>query len=71
MLMSLHYATVIDNNDPDKKAKIKVRILPEMKDFAEDKLPWIRSFMNEGMSDEQYSYNPPENDSKIWYNRTA
>jgi len=66
MELSLHYATVVDNNDTDQKAKIKIRILPEMKDFDDAKLPWYRPFFPDGMSADQFSYNPPENDSKIW-----
>lgn len=62
----MHYATVIDNNDPDKKAKIQVRVLPEMKDMEESKLPWVRPFLNAGMSATEYDYNPPQNDSKVW-----
>ncbi len=66
MQLSLHYATVIDNNETNKKSMIKERILPEMKDFDSNKLPWVRPFINQGMSEDQYSFNPPENDSKIW-----
>ena len=66
MRLSLHFADVIDNNDPNQKAMIQVRILPEMKDFDEAKLPWVRPFINTGMSEDQYSMNLPENDSKVW-----
>ena len=34
-------AKVVDNNDPEKLGKIKVRILPEMEDFSENILPWV------------------------------
>ncbi len=34
-------ARVIDNNDDNKKSKIQVRILPELKDVKANKLPWI------------------------------
>lgn len=66
MQVSLHYATVIDNEDSDQKAKVQVRVLPEMKDMDEDKLPWVRPFINPGMSENSYGYNVPEVDSKIW-----
>jgi len=66
MHLSLHYATVVDNDDSDKKAKIQIRILPEMDGFEASKLPWYRPFMNEGMTADQFSNNLPAVDSKIW-----
>ena len=35
-------ALIIDNVDPDKKGKIKGRIYPEMEEYQEDVLPWMR-----------------------------
>jgi hypothetical protein len=39
-MIKFREAQVIDNNDPDKNGKVKVRILPEMLDFKETLLPW-------------------------------
>ena len=66
MGMSLHYAIVKDNNDPDEKGKIQVQILPEMKDMEDSHLPWVRPFINTGMSTNQFSHSIPENDSSVW-----
>lgn len=45
--MTFREAEVIDNNDPDKKGKIKVRIMPEMESFSDDMLPWVAVYSNE------------------------
>jgi len=58
-------AIVIDNNDPDKKSRIKVQILPEQKDITDDTLyRWILPMFNAG-SNEIGEHNPPENDSHV------
>lgn len=45
--MIIREAEVVDNNDPDKKGKIKIRILPEMQDFQENMLPWSAVYSNQ------------------------
>lgn len=37
-------ALVISNNDPDKKGRIQIRVLPDAKDIKESSLPWARNF---------------------------
>ncbi len=69
--IKLYYATVIDNDDQNhddgkKKGRIKIKVLPEMKDISNSYLPWVRPFITEGMSDSGYSYNSPEIDDKVW-----
>jgi len=66
MLIKLEYGIVIDNIDEDKKAKVKIRILPQLKDVEESLLPYAQPFLNDGMSTVQFSHNPPEIGSKIW-----
>lgn len=34
-------AQIINISDPDKKGKIKIKILPEMEKFSENMLPWV------------------------------
>ena len=34
-------AIVLDNKDPDEKSRVKLRILPELKDVSESELPWV------------------------------
>ena len=64
--INLYKAKVIDTADTDSKAKIKVRLLPEMKDISEDHLPWVRSFFTLGMSATNYSFHLPKIDSYVW-----
>ncbi len=37
----IRVAKVINNNDPDHTGKVKIRVLPEMFDLLEEKLPWV------------------------------
>jgi len=54
-------AEVIDNNDPNKKGYIQVRILPEFIDVQESKLPWVQPYFNGvGISSEHGLHNVPE-----------
>jgi hypothetical protein len=69
--IKLYYAEVIDNDDQNhddgkKLGRIKVKVLPEMKDIKDSYLPWIRPFIQKGMSSSQYSYHSPEVGDKIW-----
>lgn len=59
-------AIVVDNNDPDKKGKVKVRIMPEMETFSEDVLPWIGIYtMSMGSSDSSFIHDVLEENSLI------
>lgn len=53
-------AIVIDNNDPDKKGEVQVRVLPEMTGVDENKLPWCRPFMMSGGGGEGGTHDIPE-----------
>ena len=44
MELKLYTAKVIDIDDTDKKGKIQIRILPELKDVANNDLPWAIPF---------------------------
>lgn len=67
-MKTLHWytATVIDNNDTDKQGKIKVRLIPENKDVDESLLPWVLPFHTPGMSNQAFSFHPPQNNDQIW-----
>lgn len=57
--MDLDYAKVEDINDPEKKGRIRVRVLPQLKDVKKELLPWYDPF--EGTSTgEEMSFNPPK-----------
>ena len=59
-------AQVIDNNDPDKKGKVKVRILPDMLNFENDLLPWISIYTQKnGISSEIGEHKVLENNTYI------
>lgn len=63
---TIREAVVIDNNDPDKKGKVKVRILPEMLDFKEADLPWVGIYsMSMGQNADYGEHIVLENDSNI------
>jgi hypothetical protein len=64
--LKLFYATVISNDDEDKKNKIQVRVLPEFQGMAETYLPWAKPFLNAGMSESNFSKNTPKEGSKCW-----
>jgi hypothetical protein len=64
-MMIMRDAIVIDNNDPDKKSRIKVQILPEQKGITDETLyRWILPMFNAG-SDAMGEHNPPEKDSHV------
>jgi hypothetical protein len=44
MDLTLHTGLVISNNDPEKKGRVQIRILPEFKDVDESTLPWAIPF---------------------------
>lgn len=52
---------VVNNNDPDQLGRLQIRVLPELKDVADDLLPWMRPFMYQDMS-----HDIPEIDTPIF-----
>lgn len=64
--MKLYIGKVEDVEDPDKKSKVKVRLLPEMKDAQPDHLPWVYPFMIESMNSDSFTHRFPELDSLVW-----
>lgn len=45
--MIIKEAIVVDNNDPDKTGKVKIRIMPEMASFTTETLPWCNIYTTE------------------------
>jgi len=69
--MILRRAFVIDNNDSafdgNKFSRIKVRVLPEMKDVKTTNLPWIEPFSNStGVSTDAREHKVPDIDSQVF-----
>lgn len=64
--VKLYIAKVESTEDPDKKSRIQVRLLPEMKDAQKDHLPWVYPFMSSSMTADSYSHSFPEEDSLVW-----
>ena len=63
----LHYADVIDNNDLEKKGRVKIKIPYMHKDTHPDLLPWATQFMVGGGGSSDYGKSLiPEEESKIW-----
>ena len=44
-------AIVIDNNDPDKKDRLKLKIIPELVDVSDKLLPWVLPAIGYGDGD--------------------
>lgn len=60
-------AKVINNNDLERKARIQVRVLPDLQDVRKEVLlPWVLPFNNSGMAQEQYSMDLPKVGSMVW-----
>jgi len=59
MYLQFYKAQVIDNNDTKKLARIKVRLLPEMRDVQTKYLPWVKPFVTDGI-------NIPEENDFVW-----
>jgi hypothetical protein len=69
--IKLYIAEVVDNDDQnsddgEKLGRIKVKLLPEMKDLKDSNLPWVRPFFQIGMSSSQFSYSSPEVGDRVW-----
>lgn len=63
----LHYADVIDNNDSEKKGRIKIKIPYLHKNTTDDLLPWATQFCIGGGGSNEYGKSfIPEKDSKVW-----
>jgi len=63
----LHLAEVIDNNDPDKFGRVKIRPLIEGKDYNSNHLPWAKPLLkSSGGSASHGKSDIPENNSKVW-----
>lgn len=57
----LRTAEVVDDIDPDELSRVKVRILPEMKDVSDDLLPWAKPATHGyGTGADHGTHTPPE-----------
>ena len=62
----IRYAEVIDNVDPDKKGKVKVKIFPELKDVNDDLLPLAEPYLaGIGSNENEGLHKVPEIGQKI------
>lgn len=62
----IYIAKVVDNNDPEKLGKIKIRIIPEMEDFDEDLLPWAGIYKHGlGTGNSTAVHEVPENNTFV------
>ena len=64
--VGIQKAVVESINDPDEIGRIQVRILPEMIGVDNDLLPWVRPFNVGGMTRNEFSFNPPPENSRVW-----
>jgi len=62
----LYKAVVIDDNDSDKLCRVKIKVIPEMKDVEDKNLPWALPFNTMGMNASTFTHNPPVKDTNIW-----
>ncbi len=62
----LYKAIVIDDNDSDKLGKVKIKVLPEMKDVKDEDLPWALPFLSLGMNSTTFTHIPPIKNTHIW-----
>lgn len=63
---NLYYGIVEDINDPDKKAKIKIRLLPEMETASTQDLPWYEPFLAGAVTTQTMKHDPLEVGSTVW-----
>jgi len=64
--IELMKAQVIDDSDPNKTSRIKIKILPEFKDIPTSDLPWASPHAGLGMLGTEFSHNPPVKNSFVW-----
>jgi hypothetical protein len=64
--VQLYTGEVVDTNDPDQKGRVKVRLLPEMKDAQESHLPWVYPFLIQSMTEDAFSHIYPDQGSLVW-----
>lgn len=67
-MLDLYYAKVVDNNDPNKKGRIKIRIESLHNEISDESLlPWAKQFsLSTGGSKEYGTSCIPEKDSLVW-----
>jgi len=67
MNLDLKFGVVVDNDDPLKKSRIRVRLLPGMTSVPDSKLPWLEPLLSSGsVSDKSYKHEPLEVGSNVW-----
>jgi hypothetical protein len=66
MKVDLFYGKVESIEDPDRKGRIQVRVLPEMEGASKDDLPWVRSFLQKTMTDTSQTHDLPVEGSYVW-----
>jgi hypothetical protein len=61
-------AIVIDNEDPNQLSRVKVKILPHLKDLRDNDLPWAEPYYKQAINAQTGigEHNVPEIDSRIW-----
>lgn len=66
-MKEFYYATVIDNNDPDKKGRVKIKVPFLHEETTDDLLPWAKAFpLSTGGSSTHGTSCIPEIDSLLW-----
>lgn len=63
---NLYQGTVIDNDDPDKEGRVKIRCEEIMSGWQDSHLPWARPFSGSGGSSESGQSNIPEEGDLLW-----
>lgn len=67
--MGILYGTVVDNNDPDKIQRVKIRVEGLHKNIKDQDLPWSLPIVNTGSAGSAAgigSVNVPPKGSKVW-----
>jgi hypothetical protein len=63
--LNLYEAQVVDNDDPNKKGLVQIRVLPEQKDLQKSLLPWALPFSMR-IEPNEFTNDLPENNSIIY-----
>lgn len=61
--LEIHKATLVSSDDPTKKGRVKIRIIPYMNDVKEEDLPWYDLLGN--ASSEEQTFKPPKEGSIV------